>query len=342
MPPLIAPDAPPAFGKGAVIEPLDPRDFQIADELAALGSPEELAAAFPTSYRIPSRPPKVNQGATPQCVTYAEGQVKAWEDHRDLGWFFDPDQARQFYLIGGTSSGASPTAGLKREVAYGYPEQGGANAWRHKILAYYGVNFLDANELKAAIMAFGPVVVLLHWPASWEHLKSNGQVPAPSGVENGHLIALIGWTDGLGFLADQTWGTAWGPIGGDCYIPATYIAAKGAGAWRTVDKIEVPTTTGETFLGHYVVIEGAYTMTLYTVSASCGLTPYRAAFSRPSSAPVAKATCGSRTYWRTLAGGLTGKSYVCGVTGYGWHVVRRYRRNADGAIRDLRIACTGT
>jgi hypothetical protein len=338
MPHLIDPGAPPGFGKGAIEDPKDPRDFQIADELAAL----DLAGSFPSTYRIPNRPPKTNQGATSQCVTYARAQVKAWEDHRDLLKWFDFDQALQFRLIGGIEGvGSSPKNELERERIAGYPEQGGANAYLHKITAYYSVNYLDAVELKAAIMAFGPVVVLLRWPASWEHLKANGQVPYPSGVENGHLIALIGWTDGLGFLADQTWGTQWGPIGGDCYIPATYIASKGRAAYKSVDKIEVPVSTGNIYLGHYVVIEGAGTLNLYSVSSSCALTSRQdVTFSRASSAPVARGACGTRTYWRTLAGSLIGKSYVCGVTKAGWHIVRRYRR-PDGSTFDTRIACTG-
>lgn len=337
------PGAPPGFGKGAIEDPPDPRDLQIADELAALGTPEELAGAFPSSYRVPNRPPKTNQGATSQCVTYAEGQVKAWEDRRDLGRFFDFDQARQFALIGGREGiGASPKAGLERERLYGYPEQGGANAGRHKISAYYAVNWLDANQIKAAIMAFGPVLILFRWPTNWERLKANGQVPYPSGAENGHLVAAPGWTDGLGFLIDQTWGTGWGPIGGDCYIPASYIASKGRGAWKTVDKIEVPTPSGDVYLGHYVIIEGKYTLTLYSVSSSCALLyPRKVAFAGPSSARVARGSCGGRTYWRTLSGDLAGKSYICGTaTGYGWHIVRRYRR-ANGTTYDVRISCTG-
>lgn len=342
MPHLIDPGAPPGFGKGAIEDPPDPRDFKLADELAAV----ELAAAFPTSFIISNPPPHTNQGNTPQCVVYCEGMAKAWEDHKDLLKWFDFDQARQFVAIGGTSSGASPKAGLERERVAGYPEQGGANTALHKITAYYTVNVKSADELKAALMAFGPVSILFHWPASWERLSAAGVVPYPSGVENGHLILCIGWRYSNGqlqFRFRQSWGTLWGPLGGDCYIPFSYIVAKGVTGYKTVDKIEVPTSTAVTYLGHYVIIEGpgSRTLNLYSISSSCGLTKVAKTFAGVSSAPVARGACGGRTYWRTTAGPLTGLSYVCGLTTYGWHIVRRYRR-PDGSVYDTRIACTAT
>lgn len=100
-----------------------------------------------------------------------------------------------------------------------------------------------------------------------------------------------------------------------------------------------PTT--DLYLGHFVIIEGAYTLNMYSVGPNCGLTRKQVAFKGSSSAPVARGVCGSRVYWKTTSGGLAGLSYVCGLTVSGWHIARRFRR-PDGRTYDVRISCTGT
>lgn len=54
-------------GHGALASPEDPRDFPLAQLLAATGP----VAAYPSSWVEPNTPPVTNQGTTPQCVAYS-------------------------------------------------------------------------------------------------------------------------------------------------------------------------------------------------------------------------------------------------------------------------------
>lgn len=78
-----------------------------------------------------------------------------------------------------------------------------------------------------------------------------------------------------------------------------------------------------TLVGYRVIIEGAGSITGYIVSSTCTLSPRTLSFGGPSSAAVARGTCNGRVYWRSLgSGGYSGASYVAGLSGGPWRVVR--------------------
>jgi hypothetical protein len=104
---------------------------------------------------------------------------------------------------------------------------------------------------------------------------------------------------------------------------------------------KVISTTVPSFLGYIVVIEGASRLNGYRVGANCSLTPAPMAFGGGSFASVARGSCGGRTYWKITQGGYAGISLVCGLTGVGWHIARRYQK-PDGTRYNIRIACTGS
>lgn len=224
-------------GTGLIPSPPDSRDFQI-EEILAVG---ELAAA-PATYVVPglSTLPVLNQGSTPQCVAYSHSSLKAYEDRKDQGVYFNFNENYFFQLIGGTSTGAIIRNALDRLVHYGYPVVSAGQAWLHKITAYYRVP-KDIETIKQAVMAFGPVVMGTYWYASWERLKTNYQLPYPSGSRNGHAVIIVGW-DARGFRCRNSWGTAWG-YGGDFWMPYSYALTYGFEFWKAVDQIIAPATT---------------------------------------------------------------------------------------------------
>jgi len=231
-------------GKGLIPSPPDARDYSLHDLLVGEGylpevlGAEEMLASFPTSFVCSTLPPVTNQGLTPQCVAYSSAMMKAWMDHRDQLAWFDFAEATFFSQIGGTSSGAILRRAFDQMKAYGYPP----NAGVHRIAAYYAASLAHA-DLKAALMAYGPLILGVKWPSSWSHPYSTGVVPYPSGTTNGHAIMLVGWQDGMGFLFQNSWGTGWG-VNGRCYIPARYLSsADGATeirafeGWKALDQV---------------------------------------------------------------------------------------------------------
>ena len=224
-------------GKGLIPSEPDARDFPIS----ALLSDEMLSATtFPTSFIVPYAPPVTNQGTTPQCVAHASGGMKAQQDRRDNGLWFNFNKPSFFAAIGGTASGASLRAAMRYMLAYGYPIVTYDRRAYHKIAAYYAAS-LAHLAIKAAVMNFGPMVFGIRWPTSWSRPGAGGIVPAPSGPTGGHAILAIGWRDGYGLRFRQSWGTGWG-AGGDCYIPMRYLSTADGSplqafeAWKTVDK----------------------------------------------------------------------------------------------------------
>lgn len=230
---------PPGHGKGLIPSPKDSRDKKL-DDLLAAEHPELLGATtFPSSFLVSYSPPVLNQGSTPQCVAYSSSMMKARQDRIDNGVWFNFDEALFFRQIGGTSSGAVLRYAMARLLNYGYPVVTIGQAASHKVKAYYSAS-LAHTSIKAALMAYGPIVFGLKWPESWSRPGAYGIVPAASGVTNGHAILCVGWRDGWGFRFRNSWGVNWG-AGGDCYIPARYLSTVSGGelrafeAWKTID-----------------------------------------------------------------------------------------------------------
>jgi hypothetical protein len=102
----------PAYGRGALPDAPDERDYPIS----ALYASEGLTASvvLPASYAAPGMPPVLDQRATPMCVAYSSAAVKGWQDRRDQEAFFDFDDPRFFSEIGGTASGARVRDAMER------------------------------------------------------------------------------------------------------------------------------------------------------------------------------------------------------------------------------------
>lgn len=251
------------FGLGALQSPPDERDYPVA-ALYALSGAAPLSAIPPT-YLVPAPLPAVlNQGRSPMCVAFSTSFLKAYQDRRDQGKFFNFDERTFFHQIGGTSVGAYIRDALSRLVANGYPVITAGEAAKHKIKAYYAVpNVKEA--IQQAILAFGPIVLITPWYNSWLH-TTNGVLPAPDYLIGGHAIAVIGW-DSRGLRLRNSWGTTWG-LSGDCFMPWKYLI-KAWEVWKTVDVIETPGPTPTPII-HRIIVAANARIRIASINANRG------------------------------------------------------------------------
>ena len=225
---------------GGLYEP-DPRDWPIDDLYAAAGL--EAAGAYPAAYAVGNMPAVLNQISPvyhPWCVAEAGSAVKGHQDRLDQGQFFNFDEGKFFAEIGGTSNGAYIGTALSRLKNFGYPLVSVGQEAQHKIAAYYSVP-LTVEDLKAAIMAFGPLWCIGSWYHNWNRPGAGGVVPAPDYRVSGHSTVFYGWDDAKGFRVRNSFGAGWGAAG-DFFLPYKWLtkAAGGylAAAYKTVDAIE--------------------------------------------------------------------------------------------------------
>ncbi|HET7030356.1 MAG TPA: C1 family peptidase [Candidatus Limnocylindrales bacterium] len=241
---VVLASAGPAFGTGGLYQE-DPRDWPIDQLYAAQGL--AAAVAFPSSWKAGTMPPVLNQGTTPECVAFSGSAMKARQDRIDEGQFFNFDEARFFKEIGGGPGGAYISSALSRLKAYGYPVVGVA-AESHKIAAYYAVP-KTIDDLKSALMTFGPLWCIGQWWKEWFHPGAGGVLPKPVTKSSGHATLLYGW-NATGLIFRNSWGATWGAAG-DFVLPWAYVFDNsGSGhpgylwaAYKTTDVVEWPAKT---------------------------------------------------------------------------------------------------
>lgn len=226
-------DNPAGLGLGWVESPEDPRDYPIAAALDAVGEP----LALPASYHVPAPLyPVLDQGSSPMCVAYSAAGEQGWFDLRDSGLALF-DMPLFFRRIGGTPQGAVIRDALAERLSDGYPEQGHPErAAQHRISSYYSVP-VDADGLKAAILAFGPVVVGTPWYRRW-FAPVGGVLGTPDVKVGGHAILAVGW-NAAGLRLRNSWGADWGQSG-EATLPwgqLHYLRE----AWKAVDQRTAPT-----------------------------------------------------------------------------------------------------
>lgn len=217
-------------GLGAIRSPLDVRDYQIIDRLAADG----FAAAPGPIWFAPHWPPVGDQGLNPTCVSFSHGSMKAWHDYIDQGHFFDFNEPLFHVQIGGSATGAVARYALDRMKDYGYPVVGAGDPELHKIAAYYAVP-LDIGTIKQALMAYGPLTLLGPWYPSWTNLGADNTVGIPFGIPNGHCFLVLGWDDSRGLFCQNSWGTAWGD-NGRFWMPYPYVTGIMWESWKAIDQ----------------------------------------------------------------------------------------------------------
>lgn len=196
---------------------------------------EVPAAAFPSYWYQPNKPPITDQGSSPRCVAHSNGSDQNHMDRTESGRFWNFDEVKFFEQIGGGPDGAYLSAGLDRRRDFGYPTLDGDRG-QHKISAYYRVDQTVAG-VKTALRALpknGGVIFLLPWYHSWFHTFASGKLPMPDYLVGYHAIYCDGWNDNYGFRLPNSWGRDWG-LNGRCFLPYAHLD-KAVVIYRTKDR----------------------------------------------------------------------------------------------------------
>lgn len=92
-----------------------------------------------------------------------------------------------------------------------------ANAEKYKIAGY--VRLHSNDEVKYALMTYGPVLASIRWYTDNE-CDDNGVLYMGEDFESNHAIVIYGW-DKTGWLCQNSWGVFWGK-GGYFTLPYEY------------------------------------------------------------------------------------------------------------------------
>jgi len=198
-------------------------DVEAGPVLALAGSPL-AGAGYPSYDYIPlkTRPPVTNQGTTPRCVAHASAYDQNQHDRPELGQFFDLDEEKFFYRIGGNAYGASIDAANQERIDRGYPEDDSTpHASVHRIRKAIVLD-KTVNAIKTAISHDHGVLFLLPFFHSWEHPLASGKLPAPDYFIGYHEIWCYGYNDNIGIWFQNSWGTDYG-VNGRVALPYTHI-----------------------------------------------------------------------------------------------------------------------
>jgi hypothetical protein len=225
---------------GAVPSPADPRDHQLA---------VDLAAPLPSVYRAPLLAPPLNQTRPPKgeplgtCVAHAATGMRQQEERTSGDWPngwppFDPfrlyHQAQAVDGIAGPHEGTTCRAALSVLLHHG-AELDGKPAKGYPVASYAAVP-MTPDALKRAVFEHGPLLIASAWYRSWFRPVA-GVLPAPSGgIVGGHATLLFGWDDIAGhLLIRNSWGAGWGSNGNFRAPISTFIPAM-HDAWRSLDR----------------------------------------------------------------------------------------------------------
>jgi hypothetical protein len=224
---------PPGLAKKLIQEVEDPNTDVPEEEGETLaGASEPLAAAAPPSFLIPNRPPILDQGTTPRCVSFYSATDQNQHDRPEIGKFVTFDTAKFATRIGTTSQGASITRANTERVDRGYPVVALGDAGKHRIRRAVLLEKKLA-AIKAALQLGHGVGLLMPWFHSWFHPLASGKLPAPDYLAGYHMIFDEGWDDSIGLWLRNSWGTDWGK-GGRCALPYAQIG-RAVQVQRTVD-----------------------------------------------------------------------------------------------------------
>ena len=223
---------------GAIPSPQDPRDYTVAMIAKA-------PAQIPESFCLPNLPEIYDQNGYGMCCAFATASIKEWQEYKERG-------ARVRYSPGFiyanrkdgdyTGEGMQPREGLKNlcsdgvcsfddmptmgdyPTCYAYLSQHPEvrpKATPQKIASYVRA-YTDA-EIKTAIMATGPVLVVIAVYDSFYQAGADGVVP-PVGLNESikgyHAMYIVGWRKN-DWITPNSWGKTWGD-NGKCYLPFGY------------------------------------------------------------------------------------------------------------------------
>ena len=221
-------------------DPIDVRDYQLAEIQAPLGDAE-----MPIEYNLRNEMTPVGRQNWGTCTAWSACAVKEFWDSKEAQSIIDLSEKFVYHNTKKISGlwgmqGDMLSNALKSICTYGAPETKDypdikETSWekyvkaepsndiyekakKYKGLTYWTVH-KGLSEIKSAIYTNKcPVAIGMKWYPSFYKTGKDGRLPLPSGdAYGGHAVSCIGWTrDKLWFK--NSWGTSFGD-NGYFYVP---------------------------------------------------------------------------------------------------------------------------
>ena len=208
---------------GAILSPIDVRDYKIARAV--------LAEEFPETFEL-KMPEVKNQKDVGSCVAHAIATTIEYfsrlqgDDDRDMsvGYIYGNRTTSTYEGIGMIVRDALEAARKYGDVArllFPYntevPEvinlfehhfiKLAPDAYPNKITSYYRI--YNENEIKAALMKHGPVIFAMEWYEDIMIVNGIMKTKQESSSTNGHhCMVIYGWNQD-GWLIQNSWGARW-------------------------------------------------------------------------------------------------------------------------------------
>lgn len=212
---------------GAILSPIDVRDYKIARTV--------LAEEFPETFEL-KMPEVKNQQDVGSCVAHSIATTIEYfsrlqgDDNRDMsvGYIYGNRTTSTYEGIGMIVRDALEAARKYGDVArqlFPYntevPEvinlfeyhfiKLAPDAYPNKITSYYRI--YNENEIKAALMKHGPVIFAMEWYEDIHIVNGIMKTKQESSSKNGHhCMVIYGWNKD-GWLIQNSWGARWGDDG---------------------------------------------------------------------------------------------------------------------------------
>ena len=103
---------------------------------------------------------------------------------------------------------------------------------------------LSSNDIKYALVNYGPVLASLKWYNSW-NISKDGQITGDSRGKFGYHAVVIYGYDKDGFWCQNSWGKSWGKSG-KFFVPNSikFAEARGIVDWNGTDELKEPNPDG--------------------------------------------------------------------------------------------------
>lgn len=214
-------------GLGCLPAKKDIRDFRLNKKIA-------LSCQYPTHFECEHRSKIKNQGIIGSCVAHSVAEILEYHDNMSEELSTNFLYGIHYKLFGSVGPGMYLREACKIAKDYGDPAYKYCpgnyevtkvydtaaeafektetldNAALHRISKY--IKLKTFNELKYALMEYGPVLASINWYDDNKVDKKTGIITKGTIDAGGHAIVILGW-DEKGWLAQNSWGTAWGKKG---------------------------------------------------------------------------------------------------------------------------------
>jgi len=246
---------------GRVPSPPDPRDFSIRSLAIVQATLPDLPTRYVVrslrTYRArfdqrenscvgqSSALAKIVHERRDHHRTYAFDPLWIWQRSKERDGIGDPLADRGTFIR--TAAKVLQDLGAAAVLRTG-TRVSGQDPARFRIASYYACQSIQ--EVKAAIVARGPVILGSDWFDAWFDVGPDGLLPDPGGAPSvgGHATLAYGFDDRIetwwgqgAVLAANSWGLGWANHG-DFLIPYSLFGLNGNGrpfdeAWRLEDVI---------------------------------------------------------------------------------------------------------